>query len=128
MKFLAIALIAAFSLSAGAAQDKFPPLVQKFFDAETPRDAEALAKQFAGYDFDALYERMQQGRTYLDEKRGEYSLRWKSKSGPFFNNVVNVPNDYDPAQKWLLRVQLPIRVPERTSRRVPIERPEGDSA
>jgi HSP20 family protein len=27
----------------------------------------------------------------------------------------------------LLRVQLPIRVPERTSRRVPIERPEGDS-
>ena len=27
----------------------------------------------------------------------------------------------------LLRVQLPIRIPERTSRRVPIERPEGDS-
>ncbi len=47
-----------------------------------------------------------QGRTYLDEKRGEYSLRWKSKSGPFFNNVVDVPADYDPAQKWQLRVQL----------------------
>ena len=43
--------------------------------------------------------RLKQGRTYLDEKRGEYSLRWKSKSGPFFNNVVDVPADYDPAQK-----------------------------
>ena len=53
-----------------------------------------------------LYARLQQGRTYLDEKRGEYSLRWKSKSGPYFNNVVDVPSDYDPAQKWMLRVQL----------------------
>ncbi len=38
------------------------------------------------------------GARYLEEKRGEYSLRWKSKSGPFFNNVVEVPADYDPAQ------------------------------
>ena len=41
-----------------------------------------------------------------DEKRGEYSLRWKSKSGPFFNNVVDVPSAYDPATRWQLRVQL----------------------
>ncbi len=53
-----------------------------------------------------VFRRLKQGRTYLDEKRGEYSLRWKSKSGPFFNNVVDVPADYDPAQKVMLRVQL----------------------
>ena len=106
MKAFAIALIAAFSLGAAANQSATDPLIDKFFAAETPADAEQLAAQFAAFDFDALYQRMQQGRTYLDEKRGEYSLRWKSKSGPFFNNIVNVPKDYDPAQKWLLRVQL----------------------
>ena len=65
-----------------------------------------MAPQLEPFDFDYLYTRLKQGRTYLDEKRGEYSLRWKSKSGPFFNNVVDVPADYDPAQKWQLRVQL----------------------
>ena len=106
MKAFAIALLAAFSLSTVDNQSATDPLIDKFFAAESPADAEKLADQFATADFDALYQRMRQGRTYLDEKRGEYSLRWKSKSGPFFNNVVNVPKDYDPAQKWLLRVQL----------------------
>ena len=106
MKAFAIALIAALSLTTAANQSVPDPLIDKFFAAESPADAEKLADQFAAFDFDALYRRMQHGRVYLDEKRGEYSLQWKSKSGPFFNNVVNVPNDYDPARKWLLRVQL----------------------
>ena len=37
------------------------------------------------------YARLKKGRFYGDEKRGEYALRWKSKSGPFFNNIVDVP-------------------------------------
>lgn len=84
------------------------PLLDKFFAAETPADAQAIGDQIAvgGAAFDDLYVRLKKGRTYLDEKRGEYPLRWKSKSGPYFNNVVDVPNDYDPAQKWMLRVQL----------------------
>lgn len=82
------------------------PQVDQFLAAENPADAEKIAGQLANFDFDALYIRLKQGRTYLDEKRGEYSLRWKSKSGPFFNNIVDVPSDYDPSQKYLLRVQL----------------------
>ena len=80
----------------------------KFFAAESPADAVAAADQLvaAGVDFDTAYARLKKGRFYGDEKRGEYALRWKSKSGPFFNNIVDVPADYDPAKTWQLRVQL----------------------
>jgi hypothetical protein len=82
-------------------------LFDKFFAAESPADAAAAGAQIAAaVDFDAAYARLKKGRTYLDEKRGEYSLRWRSKTGPFFNNIVDVPADYDPSRKWPLRVQL----------------------
>ena len=83
-------------------------LFDKYFAAESPADAQVAANEIAagGASFDAVYARLKKGRTYLDEKRGEYPLRWKSKSGPYFNNVVDVPDDYDPAAKWMLRVQL----------------------
>ena len=106
MKALAIALVAAFALTTAVNQKPAEPLLEKFLAAESAADAEAMAAQFEPFDPDYLYKRLQQGRTYLDEKRGEYSLRWKSKSGPFFNNVVEIPTDYDPARKWQLRVQL----------------------
>ena len=106
MKALALALVAAFALTTAVNQRSSHPIVEKFVAAETPADAEAMAAQFEPFDFDYLYKRLKEGRTYLDEKRGEYSLRWKSKSGPYFNNVVEVPSDYDPAKKLPLRVQL----------------------
>jgi dienelactone hydrolase len=107
VKAFTLALIAAVGLTTTAANQKpSDPLLDKFLAAESPADAEALVAQMTAFDFDYLYRRLKQGRTYLDEKRGEYSLRWKSKSGPFFNNIVDIPSDYDPAQKWMLRVQL----------------------
>ena len=106
MKALAIALVVAFALTTAVNQRPSEPLLEKFFAAETPADGEALAAHFEPFDFEYLYKRLKEGRTYLDEKRGEYSLRWKSKSGPYFNNVVEVPADYDPAKKLPLRVQL----------------------
>ena len=83
-------------------------LFDTFFAAETPADAQGAADKLlaAGADFESAYARLKQGRFYGDEKRGEYSLRWKSKSGPFFNNIVEVPSDYDPAKPMQLRVQL----------------------
>ena len=111
MKILRLALAASLGVTGAVlAQSPAPTdlLFDKFFASESPADAQALADQIAagGSTFDAIYQRLKKGRTYLDEKRGEYSLRWKSKSGPFFNNVVDVPDDYDPAKKWILRVQL----------------------
>lgn len=106
MKALVIALVVAFGVSTAVNQPPANPLLDKFFAADTPADAEALAPRFESYDPDILHKRLEEGRKYLDEKRGEYALRWKSKSGPYFNNVVDVPDDYDPAQKVMLRVQL----------------------
>ena len=103
--FLAVALAANL-----AAQSPSPidTAFEKFFAAENPADAATAADQVvaAGVDFDTAYATLKKGRFYGDEKRGEYALRWKSKSGPFFNNIVDVPSDYDPATKWQLRVQL----------------------
>ena len=83
-------------------------LFATFFAAEDRAAATTAAEAIvaAGVDFDAALDRLRKGRPYLDEKRGEYSLRWRSKSGPFFNNVVEVPLDYDPSRQWPLRVQL----------------------
>lgn len=82
--------------------------IDRFLAAESPAAAQAAADQIVAgrASFDDLYSRLKRGRAYLEEKRGEFSLRWRSRSGPFFNNVVNVPDDYDPASKWMLRVQL----------------------
>ncbi len=106
-----LAIVVALTALAGlAARAQAPadPLFEKFFAAEGAAEALAVADQLAATapDFDATYARLKKGRFYGDEKRGEFSLRWKSKSGPFFNNIVDVPSDYDPAAKWQLRVQL----------------------
>ncbi len=106
MKALIFGLIGALALGATAGQKPADPLVEKFVAAESRAEAESLAPQFGSYDFDLLYGRLKEGRKYLDEKRGQYAMRWKSKTGPFFNNIADVPEDYDPAQKYMLRVQL----------------------
>jgi predicted esterase len=93
-----------------AAQSTAPTdaLFEQFFAAESPADALPIGEQIAarGDAFQAVYARLKKGRAYFEEKRGEYSLRWRSKSGPFFNNVVEIPATYDPALRWKLRVQL----------------------
>jgi predicted esterase len=137
-------LVAPFDSARGevsAKQAGVDALFEKFFSAETPADAQAVGEQIAasGAAFDDLYARLKKGRVYLDEKRGEYALRWRSKSGPFFNNVVDVPADYDPAKTWRLRVQLhggvgrpspnaqvPGRLPPAPGQRTP-NRIEGES-
>jgi predicted esterase len=106
VKALAIALAAGVALTAAASQPRLEPMLAQFFAAATSADAEKMAAGFEAFDFDLLYQSLQRGRTYLDEKRGQYPLRWKSKSGPYFNNIVDVPADYEPATKWPLRVQL----------------------
>ena len=102
-------LFAAFaaSVALGAQGPPAEALFAQFFAAEGPAEAAAIGERIAStVDFDTAYERLEKGRAYLDEKRGEYALRWRSTSGPFFNNVVDVPQDYDPKRKWMLRVQL----------------------
>jgi hypothetical protein len=108
IRFLPAAFICgSCALVAAQAPSASDALFDKFFAAESPADAAVIGEHIAAaVEFDAAYAKLKQGRRYLDEKRGEYALRWRSKSGPFFNNVVDVPAAYDPSKKWRLRVQL----------------------
>ena len=135
MMFRTVAVIFICVIAIAGAQSPAPAdvLLDRFLDAESPAGAALVADQIvaAGADFDGAYRRLQQGRRYLDEKRGEYALQWRSRSGPFFSNIVEVPADYDPAAKWLLRVQLhggvgrpsPNAVPPGRQRAAPGQRP-----
>ena len=110
MKFTVVAAACLASM-AFAVRDQGTPtdaLFTAFFAAEDPAAATIAGDAIvaAGVDFATAAVRLRQGRSYLDEKRGQYSLRWRSKTGPFFNNVVDVPADYHPSRKWPLRVQL----------------------
>ena len=98
-----LAFVAAIPLAAQS-----PDLFAEFFDAEDSRGALAAADKLAGkVDFDTAYARLKKGRTYSDQKKGEFQLRWRSSFGPFFNNYVQVPADYDPAGPPIpMRVQL----------------------
>ena len=110
VKLIVIATTGLVSLAAAIAGQApaADALFATFFAAEDSAAAMIAgdAVVAAGIDFDSALDRVRKGRTYLDEKRGEYSLRWRSKTGPFFNNVVDVPADYHPSRKWPLRVQL----------------------
>ena len=114
MKFRVIVIVIAATCVVGLAAvvagqaTATDPLFATFFAAEDSAAAAIAGEAIvaAGVDFDTALARLRKGRAYLDEKRGEYSLRWRSKTGPFFNNIVEVPADYDPSRKWPLRVQL----------------------
>ena len=56
--------------------------------------------------FDEAWERLKKGRTYGPEKTGRFSIRYPAGNDIDFDNVVEVPADYDPARPWPLRVQL----------------------
>lgn len=55
--------------------------------------------------FDIVYQRLKEGRAYTKEKTGEM-LVTVAADGQSFSNVVTIPDDYDPARRWPLRVQL----------------------
>lgn len=78
-----------------------------YWNAADARDA---ARQIdgvlkTGADFDTLYDRLAKGRTYRVEKTGTLVFRAPAVQGTF-ENRVDIPDDYDPAAKLPLRVQL----------------------
>src|SRR5262245_35099423 len=101
---IAVFAVAVSAQSPSATDEAFT----KFFLADDPAAAAVEADKIvqSGVIFDDAWARLKKGRPYVHEKKGEFALRWKSKVGPYFNNVVDVPATYDPARQWPLRVQL----------------------
>jgi poly(3-hydroxybutyrate) depolymerase len=78
-----------------------------FWRAESERAREKAADKIlrAGADFDVLYDRLTAGRQYGKEKTGDMLVSIAA-GATGFSNTVRVPDDYDPARRWPLRVQL----------------------
>jgi predicted esterase len=79
-------------------------------------------------DFDAEWARLKKGRAYAAEKTGTFSIKYPAGKGTEFDNVVEVPADYDPARKWPLRVQLHGGVARPGPQAAPPGRPVAQSA
>ena len=95
---------AALSASQAAADAAF----SSFFRARTAREAAAASDQIvaSGVGFDEAFDRLRQGRVYSrDVPRGVVQGSYRSETGEYFY-TLDVPESYDPARKYQVRVQL----------------------
>src|SRR5439155_16885421 len=79
-----------------------------FFAARTPDDAAAAVDRIvaSGVGFDETSRRLKQGRAYAREvSRGVVQGSYRSETGEYFY-TLDVPESYDPARKYQVRVQL----------------------
>ena len=98
------AVLSATRASAQAADAAFA----SFFQARTAREAAAAADRIvaSGVGFDEAFARLRQGRVYSrDVPRGVVQGSYRSEGGEYFY-TLDVPESYDPARKYQVRVQL----------------------
>lgn len=79
-----------------------------FWRADSPKDAAREADKLVkgGVGFDEAWAALKAGRQYGKAQTGERPMRGAAQAGVPFDNFIEVPDDYDPARKWPMRVQL----------------------
>ena len=79
----------------------------EFWAADDSRDAGGPVDDLidTGVDFDGAWTRLKAGRPYGEQPTGAVNMPYRT-SGVVLENVVEIPDDYDPARAWPLRVQL----------------------
>jgi hypothetical protein len=79
-----------------------------YFQARTSQEIAAATEQIvaSGAGFDDAFERLRSGRSYSrDVPRGIVQASYRSETGEYFY-TLEVPQGYDPARKYQVRVQL----------------------
>jgi hypothetical protein len=102
------ALAAAAVVSAGQASVPADAAFVNFFRARTDREAAAATEQIvaSGISFDDAFARLKKGRAYArDVPRGIVQGSHQSETGEYYY-TVEVPERYDPAHRYQVRVQL----------------------
>ena len=103
----ALGLLLAAAVGA-AAPPSIDSAFQKFWSARNPDDAAkaAAAVVSSGIPFDAALARLKRGRPYSSQvKHGLVRLQRRSVMGEFFYDLA-IPDTYDPARAYQVRVQL----------------------
>jgi poly(3-hydroxybutyrate) depolymerase len=67
--------------------------------------ATTIAGSRAATDFDEAWQRLKEGHTYAKARTGLQNVTL-TNGGLMFPNQIEVPDDYDPARRWPVRVQL----------------------
>jgi hypothetical protein len=103
-----VALLAA-ALPGGQASAPGPDAAfSSFFHARTAPEVAAASDQIvaSGVGFNEAFARLRQGRMYSrDVPRGVFEGSYRSATGEYFY-TLDVPERYDPARKYQVRVQL----------------------
>jgi predicted esterase len=112
MRPLAAALALLGSIAISATQAPSPALAEAafsaFFHARTAHDAAAAADRIiaAGVAFDEALARLRRGRMYSrDVPRGVVQQSHRTATGEYFYRL-EVPQSYDPARKYQVRIHL----------------------
>src|SRR5437763_9328974 len=114
IRFLASVLVAIVTVALSANQASGPAAAgdaaafSTFFHARTAREAADASDQIvaSGVGFDEAFARLRQGRVYSrDVRRGVVQGSYRSEGGEYFY-TLDVPESYDPARKYQVRVQL----------------------
>jgi len=79
----------------------------RFWAADDPGEAGDRVDDLieAGVDFDTAWARLEAGRPYEAQPTGEVDMPFR-RDGVVFENVVEIPEGYDPSRAWPVRVQL----------------------
>jgi hypothetical protein len=79
-----------------------------FWAAASPEDAAKLVDPIvrAAVNFDEAYRRLQRGRPYSAREAGVVHLQNRTSDGIEHFYAANVPDSYDPARRYQVRIQL----------------------
>jgi hypothetical protein len=107
---LALAVLGAVAAPHGqtASPSRVDAAVAAFFQARTPPEAAATADEVvaSGVGFDDASRRLRSGRVYSREvPRGVVQASYRGAGGEYFY-TLDVPESYDPARRYQVRIQL----------------------
>ena len=106
--WISLAVLPAVARVPAQTLDPMDEAFARFWSASSPVAAAKEADRLVamGVGFDEAWARLRKGRVYRIEPKSEMAYRWRSTSSVTFANTVDVPDDYDPARAWPVRVQL----------------------
>jgi hypothetical protein len=112
VRVLALVLAGLGAMTVAASQTAAPISIDaaftRFLQAATPRDAATAADQIlaTGAGFEETFRRLRVGRVYSrDVPRGVVQASYRSGDAEYFY-TLDVPDSYDPARQYQVRVQL----------------------
>jgi len=114
---LFVGILGCFCIASAQRGSRIDSAFQKFWSAASPDEAELYTDDVikSGVTFDEALQRLKAGRTYTAAKTGVVMLQNKTKDGLEHFYALNVPANYDPAQRYQMRFQLHGGVSGRTS-------------